>query len=171
VRFRALGATGAKWPALLFESLRDICGRFRSSRTRGRYSFECCRPYKPTLRLSLGRSRHFVWAPAPDITLSSGLFRKSVLAVRIHVAPPTSPSPFTFRPEMLEIRASFWPWLSPLRRCRHRPLRSRNQYLVNGRASVRACSGRHRVALLPARSRTCVLPRMRRGISRLEFSS
>ena|SRR6266446_5985308 len=36
VRFRALGATGAKWPALLFESLRDICGRFRSSRTRGR---------------------------------------------------------------------------------------------------------------------------------------
>jgi len=34
-------------------------------------SFECCRPYKPTTRLSLGRSRHFVWAP-DRITLSSG---------------------------------------------------------------------------------------------------
>jgi hypothetical protein len=30
-------------------------------------------PYKPTRRLSLGRSRHFVWASrTPDIRLSSG---------------------------------------------------------------------------------------------------
>jgi hypothetical protein len=40
--------------------------RCRSSRTKGRSGrspFECCRPYKLTRRLSLGRSGQFVWAP------------------------------------------------------------------------------------------------------------
>ena len=38
----------------------------------GKVSFECCGPYKPSRRLSLGPPRHFVWAPDPDVMLLSG---------------------------------------------------------------------------------------------------
>jgi hypothetical protein len=48
------------------------------------------RPYKPTRRLSLRRSRHFVWAPQTPTSCFRLVVQKSVLAVRIHLAPPTS---------------------------------------------------------------------------------
>ena len=56
----------------------------------GKVSFECCRPYKPTRRLSLRRPRHFVWAPQTPTSCFRLVVQKSVLAVRIHLAPPLS---------------------------------------------------------------------------------
>ncbi len=41
----------------------------------GKVSFECCRPYKPTKRLILGRSRHFLWSPRTRHHVVVWLFR------------------------------------------------------------------------------------------------
>jgi hypothetical protein len=55
----------------LFESLPRHQWEISFIAHEGKVSFEYCRQYKPPLRLSLGRSRRFVCAPDPDITLSS----------------------------------------------------------------------------------------------------
>ncbi len=59
----------------LFESLPRHQWEISFIAHEGKVSFEYCRQYKPPLRLSLGRSRRFVCAPDPDITLSSSLLR------------------------------------------------------------------------------------------------
>src|SRR5260370_454953 len=46
--------TVSNWPAPLFDRCCDI-SRDVVHRAQRKVSFECCRPYKPTRRLSLGR--------------------------------------------------------------------------------------------------------------------
>ncbi len=48
-------------------------------------SFECCRPYKLTRRLSLERSGQFVWVPRTPTSSGRLIVQKSVPAVRIHL--------------------------------------------------------------------------------------
>jgi hypothetical protein len=58
----------------------------------GKVSFECCRPYKPTRRLSLGRSRQFaLGATNPEPLVVVLIVQQSVPAVRIHHVAPRSP--------------------------------------------------------------------------------
>jgi len=76
--------------------------RCRSSCTRGRSSSNVG---KPTRRLSLRRSQQFVWAPLNPIFLLWSDCSENVPAVRIHLAPPSSPSIFRLAGESIEIRA------------------------------------------------------------------
>jgi hypothetical protein len=83
-----LGSSGAGLPFYWIAAATSVAMSFIAPE--GKVSFECCRPYKQTRRLSLGRSRQFVWAPRVSDTCCSLIVQKSVPAVRIHLAPPTS---------------------------------------------------------------------------------
>jgi hypothetical protein len=87
VRFRIAGSDRAKWPASLFDrccdSSRDVVHR-----TRGGSLLRMLPPYKPTRRLSLGRARHFVWAPRTPTSCCRLVVQKSISGVRIPLALP-----------------------------------------------------------------------------------
>jgi hypothetical protein len=69
---RSLGATGAKGlPFNWIAAATSVAMSFIAHE--GKVSFGCCRPYKPTRRLSLRRSRILrLGAAHPDIMFSSG---------------------------------------------------------------------------------------------------
>ena len=78
MRFRSLGATGANglpfyWIAAATSVAMSFIVHDR------KVSSECRRPYKPTRRLSLERSRHFVWAPPTPTSCCRLVVQKSVL--------------------------------------------------------------------------------------------